>query len=576
MKNTRLSLLLFSMLVFKTWCQPFAFVDLAPEMGIDYTGRNSGIAVADYDGDGYEDLYISVWNGPNRLLRNIGGQGFEEKTEEAGVALSGNSRASAWIDYDNDGFLDLYVSHYEAPDVLFRNNGDGTFADVTLSARIGNIGKPYSVNVVDYDNDGWLDIYVANFRSQNALFRNNGDGTFSNYIFPSGALDNLTNAMGALFFDPDLDGDQDLYLVHDGQTYIFYENNGRGSFIDKSVESGLAYTGFGMGVDAGDINRDGYPDVYVSNLYENNLFLNNGDGTFTDIAAEAGVADYGMGWGVSFLDYDNDGWQDLYLANDTWFSPYPNVLYRNKGDLTFEKVDLDGPVSSVQGSYGTAILDVNRDGFSDLVVANSGTGDHLQLFVNQKSESNWIGLRLESRESNRMAVGTRLRGKDSMGNWHQAALSAGSGFASQSSLQKIWGLGQAEQLDSLWIFWPSGQKQLLTNLSGRDYYHIIEGDEALPEKALVSSMERWEASRSDLGILFPNPVKQLLSIELRTEEDLLLSIRDQWGRELVRRSVKGIGRSPTITQDVSHLQPGLYRVVLKAPRGYQVLSVVKI
>ena len=552
------------------------FADISRAAGVDHPGKSRGVAIADYDGDGREDMYVSVWEGPNRLYRNVDGLRFEERGGVAGVAHTGNTWASAWGDFDNDGYPDLYVSNHEAPDILYHNNGDGTFTDITRPARIGNIGKPYSVNVVDYDRDGRLDIYVANFRSQNALFRNNGDLTFSNYIFPSGALDDQTNAMGALFIDPDLDGDQDLYLIHDGQEYIYYENTGKGSFVDRSRASGLAYKGFGMGVDAGDVNRDGYPDIYVSNLYENNLFLNLGDGTFTDIATAAGVDDYGMGWGVSFLDYDNDGWVDFYLANDSWFSPYPNVLYRNKGDLRFEKVDTLGAVSGRQGSYGTARVDINGDGFPDLAVANSGTGDYFQLLLNSRTDNHWIGFRLRGVQSNRMAIGTRLRGKDEQGQWHWAEVLGGSGFASQASLLQNWGLGQATHLDSLWIYWPSGQEQILTDLSADSYYSITEGEAAIPDAVVSVSTKRLVAPTEPPVLrIFPNPATdhiQLDWISSLPEAPYRMRISDLSGRTLRQYF---LADTDTRQLSLGGLPPGMYmlEVLLEHRREVQRLVV---
>ena len=551
------------------------FADISRTAGVANPAKNRGVAIADYDGDGREDLYVSVWEGDNRLYRNLDGLRFEELGSTAGVAHPGNSWASAWVDYNSDGYPDLYVSNYEAPDVLYRNNGDGTFTDVTLQARIGNIGKPYSVNVADYDRDGRPDIYVANFRSQNALFRNNGDGTFSNYIFPSGALDDQTNAMAALFFDSDLDGDQDLYLIHDGQAYIFYENTGRGNFVDRSAASGLNYQGFGMGVDAGDINRDGYPDLYVSNLYENNLFLNNGDGTFTDIATAAGVADYGMGWGVSFLDFDNDGWLDLYLGNDSWFSPYPNVLYRNKGDLTFEIVEPGSPLSGMQGTYGTGVFDSNRDGHLDIGVANSGSGDVFQLFQNRGGANHWIGFRLEGRESNRMAIGARLRGKDQSGQWHHTQLISGSGFASQSSLVKTWGLGTATQLDSLWIYWPSGREQVITDLSGGTYYIITEGETAVPETGVtVATGTQVLPPSVVIARIYPQPANDELQLEWLAGDvgdDCRVRIADLSGRILRQYQCTA---SSSCQLDLDGLAPGLYVLELQTTKLRDVQKLV--
>ncbi|RMD73627.1 MAG: VCBS repeat-containing protein, partial [Bacteroidetes bacterium] len=343
-------------------CAQPAFVDLATQAGIAATGQNYGIAIADYDGDGYDDLYVTRRDGPNLLYHNLGNLQFEEVAGVAGVANAGVSSCAVWGDFDNDGWPDLLVTDRDADNVLYHNNGDGTFTDITAQAGVAEGSKVRAALTADVNGDGWLDIYLARLGLENKLYLNNGDGTFTDYTAASGALDDQIS-MGAVFFDYDNDGDPDLYLTHDAhQPYILYQNDGTGHFTDVSAAAGVNYAGQGMGVCTGDINHDGWLDIYITNLSFNTLYLNNGDGTFTDISDAAGVTDPGMGWGCTFLDCDNDTWPDIYMANDSYFSPLPNVLYRNRGDLTFENISEGTPLASMFAGYAVAVADFDHNG----------------------------------------------------------------------------------------------------------------------------------------------------------------------------------------------------------------------
>jgi hypothetical protein len=211
-----------------------SYKDVSNQAGVKGGGENIGVAFGDYDNDGDEDLYVSVRDGRNKLFQNIDGSNFINVAELAGVDHEGSSRTSIWLDVNNDGLLDLYVSNFNEIDQLYVNQGDGTFSEDTRLARIYNPGRTFSVNAADVNQDGFIDIYVANFREENKLFVNNGDGTFTNKIDELGPK-SMLNAMGAIFFDYDKDNDPDLYLVHDGQPNILYKNIGGGRYLDVST-----------------------------------------------------------------------------------------------------------------------------------------------------------------------------------------------------------------------------------------------------------------------------------------------------------------------------------------------------
>lgn len=507
-----------------------SFEDHSVAAGINNTGFNRSVAVVDYNNDGWEDLYFTRIGKSNVLYRNNGDGSFSDVSQLAGIDVAGDSGASVWGDLDNDGWVDLVLGNRDIPSQVFRNNGDGTFQDVTQMVGIENIAKVQSVLLADVNNDGWLDVYWANLGTQNAMYLNQGDGTFLDVTQVSGTTDTQLN-MGAVFFDYENDGDQDLYLSHDAnQANILYQNDGKGQFMDVSVAAGVAYEGQGMGVDAADFNNDGYLDLYITNLYENTLYLNNQDGTFTDVSEVAQVADLGMGWGTSWMDYDNDGWMDLYVCNETYFPVlghfYNNVMYRNLGDGTFAISSQNSPLESPLGGYGMAHLDVNKDGQLDIVIANSSPVDGNQLLFNKlQNDHHWITLDLEGTVSNRDAIGAKACLY--LGDLQLCdQVMAGTGYASQSSLRLHFGLGEAERIDSLIVQWPSGQKESFEDLVVDSYYQIIEAN------SITSSEGARELSPISMQI-FPNPVREILTFEIHLQQNTGSSsyrIWDQLGR----------------------------------------------
>jgi hypothetical protein len=397
--------------------------------------------------------------------------------ESAGVALSEDeqSRSAVWGDINNDGWPDLYVGNRSGRDYLFLNLGNEQFEEISLSAGILQTGNPISVNMADLNNDGYLDIYISNFMSHNGLYLNNQDNTFAFHSFSSQALDNGLS-MGTVLYDYDKDGDIDLYLVHDGfEPNFLYQNNGSAIFTEVAESVGLNTASFGMGVDIGDVNNDGWMDLYITNLGDNFLLLNDGTGHYSDISESANIEDFGMGWGTIFLDFDNDGLIDIYVANEYAFSPYPNVLYRNSGNMTFEKAEENGPVCNVDNSYGTASLDYDRDGNPDLLVANKNAGQGIQLFKNADRPNNWLGINLVGTTSNRDAIGAKITLTDNLDRIHYRELVAGQGWASQNSHIVNIGLGSASEITGLAITWPSGLVQDILVPALNAYYTIIEG-----------------------------------------------------------------------------------------------------
>ena len=486
-----------------------SFTDKTNFAGLGGSLINNGLFLGDFDNDGREDLYVCALNGgPNRLYRNMGNFIFQDVSSAAGVGYAGTSKVSSWADIDNDGDADLYVGNRDELDLLYINQGNGTFIEEGAARGINNLAPASSVLFSDINRDGWLDLYIGNVNSPNKLYLNNGSGYFSDHTQASGATDQAV-AMGSVFFDYDLDGDDDLYLTHDAQVpYILYENMGDATFQNISSDANTNYAGFGMGVDVGDYNLDGYMDMYITNLYDNVLYKNNGDGTFENVGEALGVNDPGMGWGNVFADFDNDRLPDIYVVNDSYFSPYDNVLYHNTGSA-FEIVSEGDPCESPYGGYATVASDLNDDGLVDLLVANNGAPG-IQLFQNKSTGTgHYIGLYLEGVASNRDAVGAKIEIHTTAGVQYDQVI-GNSGWASDNGRWMHFGLADQTSVDKVVIKWPSGATEEINELAVDQKYRIKEGEGVVTSsnevRGVVQSCQMI-SSEGVLNIHIPVPDK---------------------------------------------------------------------
>ena len=507
-------LIIISLFSFQTIFGQIAFQEITEQAGIaNSDNKNHGIAFADFDNDGDQDIYAFTRLNQNKLYENLGNGTFNDVALPTGVNHNGSTRAAVWGDINNDGWLDLFIGSYQAPDRLYLNNGavnngNVTFTDITFDAGIFNSEETVSVHMADVDADGLLDIYVANNLAENHLYKNNGNLTFTDITNSSGTND-ASHSMACAFFDYDNDGDQDLYLVHDFEVAnILYQNDGQGNFTNVAQAAGVDYAGHGMGVDVADINHDGWLDFYLTDLDENVLFLNDGQGGFTDISESAGTGDTGMGWGTMFLDVDNDGWQDIYVVNDSKYSPESNVLYRNNGDLTFQKVMQNTPLASEEGGIGGACGDIDNDGFIDIVLANTFGNSGNQLFKNLPNQNNWISFKLKGTQSNRAAIGSRILIEYGNGNTQSDLIMAGTGFAGANSLNIHFGLAQYQQVAKATIYWASGQVEEFFDLATNQIYDIQEVNEpvinaVVLKDSIVEKYGKFEAAL-DLEATYDN------------------------------------------------------------------------
>jgi hypothetical protein len=438
-----------------------------------------GVSWTDFDDDGYYDLYLANRATPdgqaNGLFQNIGEGGFSEITTGEIVNDISLSGTSTWGDCDNDGDLDVFVANGpNQANELYHNNGDGTFLKSSDGEIVTEIMGSPAASWVDYDNDGDLDLFVAN-TGNNSLFQNTGSSFIK--VMDNAIVNESDDSYGACWGDYNNDGYSDLFVAHSGNlNNQLFSNNGDGSFIKVENRNIVGDGGESHGGSWGDYDNDGDLDLFVPNTSEisggdNFLYNNNGDGTFTRITDGEIVNDGGYSYGSSWGDYDNDGDLDLYVANISWGeSPGKDFLYRNNGDGSFTKITDCEIVDEIEDSYGAAWADYDSDGDLDLFVARAaGSGPAENGFYrNNCNDNNWIKVDCYGRASNAAGIGVKVRIKaviDGEPIWQMREISAQTGYGGQNCLDVHFGLGDAATVDSVVILWPSGMVQYLTDVN---------------------------------------------------------------------------------------------------------------
>lgn len=534
-----------------------SFADVARVAGLDFRltcggpeklyimdSMCGGVAAFDYDNDGWVDIFLV--NGseigdfragkchPAKLYHNNRNGTFTDVTAKSGIDHCGWGFGAAVGDYDNDGNDDLYITYLTGA-VLYRNNGDGTFTDVTAKAGVANAGKwGTSAAFGDYDNDGHLDLYIANYveldldhlpefgqgpfcqyrgfgvscgprglkGSRDRLYHNNGDGTFTD-VSEKLNIDPLSYyGLGVMWLDYDLDGCLDLYVSDDSTPSMLYKGDCKGGFRDVGVRSGAAFSAdgreqAGMGIDSADYDNDGWPDIAKANFSDdtNNLFHNDHDGEFTDLA---GPANFGpistpfLGFGLKFFDADNDGWPDIFVANGhvnpqvdqhsfgVTYAQRP-FLFHNLGNGRLEEIGqrAGAPFTRRYVGRGAASADFFNDGKMDLLV-NVIDGSPLLLRNQSAKSGHWIRVKTIGVQSNRNGFGARVQVKS--GNLTQSAeVRANSSFASASDSRLHFGLGPAARIDSITIRWPSGTVDRLGAQQVDEEILVKEGQGIVPQ-----------------------------------------------------------------------------------------------
>jgi len=532
---------------------PATFVDVAARSGITFRHDNaassqkylietmgSGCAWIDYDQNGLMDLYLvngaatRIYNPPHplrsALYRNNGDGTFTDVTQKAGVGAEGLFGMGVAVgDYDNDGFPDLLVLGY-GRSILYHNNGDGTFTDVTTRAGVANSGRwASSAAWFDYDNDGRLDLIIANYVDWSpernfycgdhgpglrsychpddynpvppALYHNNGDGTFTDVSKSSRVGLKSGNGLGVVTFDYDDDGWQDIFIANDSMANFLFRNNRDGTFSEVGYTAGVAVSmdgaaEAGMGVDAADASGDGRMDLIVTHLDTQlaRFYRNLGKQGFEDatLRSKIGYATYHMsGFGARFMDFDNDGLRDVFMANghvldniqryhaDTHYAE-PKLMFRNTGNAIFENVsaNLGSDFRLARVSRGAAIGDFDNDGDLDILVNNNGEAP--QLLRNDGGNANhWLQIFLAGTRSNRDGVGARVKltaGDLVLYDQRKGGMS----YQSAQDPRLHFGLGHRTKIDSIEIRWPSGETTKLSNLPADQIISIKEGAGVIP------------------------------------------------------------------------------------------------
>lgn len=529
------------------------FVDVSAHTGVTHAaicGDNdkktylietlgTGLALIDYDNDGYPDLFtvnasqlkgFTKGQEPiNHLYRNTGNGMFVDVTAAAGLAKSGWGQGVCAGDFDNDGFEDLFVTYY-GHDVLYRNTGKGSFEDVTAAAGLAGVPVRWGTgcSFVDYNLDGKLDLFVANYvqfdmkntptpdsssacrwKNQpvlcgpmglkggvNRLWRN--DSQPGKPVFTDVSKETRISSTGeryslsATTLDYDRDGWPDLYVAVDSQPSILYRNNRDGTFTDRGVEASVALNESGteqagMGTAAADFDGDGHLDLAKTNFIDDlpNLYRNNGNGSFDEVTIASGLGKYRefMGWGVAFLDFDNDTWPDLFMVNGHIYpqlknSPYAQrrILYRNQGNRKFKDVssEVGASVMAEKSSRGLAIGDYDNDGDTDILISNMNEPPSI-LRNDGGNGQRFLNLKLTGRKANRSGIGARVtvvcEGRRLVGE-----VRSGSTFLSQSDLRLHFGLGATTKVDRIEIDWPGGSKETITDVAADQFLTVRQGE----------------------------------------------------------------------------------------------------
>lgn len=522
--------------------KPVEFVDVTSAAGIKWGIKQlapgikylietmgGGGGLIDYNNDGLLDIYLVCYSqtpqpDPNIklkdvLYRNNGDGTFTDVTAQAGINNSMLGMGLAVGDYNNDGFADMYVTGY-GQSKLYRNNGNGTFTDVTERAAVNNRLWGTSAAFFDYDADGYLDLFVCNYLSfdpegrvacdffdgrpycylsrfkgsPGVLYHNNRDGTFTDVSAKAGISSQLGKGLGVIAFDYNNDGRMDIFVANDASPNFLFRNNGDGTFSEVALEADCALDPNGqprgaMGVDAEDLDDDGYQDLFVTNFSQqpNSFWHNNGDGTFNETTYELNLGKVSVpmsGFGTRFFDYNNNGLVDLFVLNGHPFEPIqkvfpettyaePPFLFENTGKSFREVAATHG--AALRKFYlgrGLALGDIDNDGDSDLLLMNAGEPPRL-LRNDGGNRNHWLGIKLVGTKSNRDGIGAKVTVKAGALR-HTKQLLGGTSYCSASDLRLLFGLNEAGKVDEVEVRWPSGKVTTLKDVAVNRYLTIKE------------------------------------------------------------------------------------------------------
>lgn len=513
------------------------FEDMAPQLGVATKGLAGGSITEDFNNDGLLDILVTssgfTESDQMRLYINNGSGSYDDKTIEAGLEGLVGGLNCVQTDYNNDGFADIFVLRGgwfgewgKHPNSLLKNNGDGTFTDVTQEAGILSFNPTQTCVWADFNNDGWLDVFIGNETSVSTQAMNRGsvnkihkaefylnkkDGTFEN-IANSVGMTFTKLIKGATALDANGDGYTDLYLsIMGGQNKLLI-NKGNLKFDDRTTASGATGPFVSFPVGAFDYNNDGLEDLFVCGYSTSNntlsfetafelmgnqptaalpkLYRNNGDGTFADVTIETRMNHSIYGMGFNYGDLDNDGYLDIYFGtgDPNFESIIPNRMFRNVEGKYFEEVSYEGGFSNIQKGHGISWGDMDNDGDQDIYITMGGAheGDiyQNQLLVNPTSGNNWVNIQLTGDKSNRKAIGAKVHLVTSLGQHIYRTVSSGASFGGNSYALEV-GLGKADQIDLVEVSWPvTGQQQVFENIAVNQHIEIVESESQIKTKEI--------------------------------------------------------------------------------------------
>ena len=555
-----------------------AFDDVAAQIGVDYSYGDSeyggGVSFADFDNDGWDDITYASENGVDLyFFKNTNGV-FNLVTFN-GISNTSKAKQVIWVDYDNDGDKDFFVTAIEGKNAFYSNDGEMNFTDISSTIGIFQTDLfTYGASFGDIDNDGDLDLFISNRSPEdhNYLYRNDS-GIYVDITGTSGISLEGQLSFCSIFFDYDKDGLQDIYVSNDKEENInrLYKNLGDGVFQDVSESSNAGVDVSAMSTTLGDFNNDGWFDIYITNtpfsqvssIQGNVLLKNNGDGTFTNVATETGTSFDSVGWGSVFLDADNDGLLDIYVSSSENGngSLISSAFYHQQDDETFIIPQDIGFNTDLRESYTNAIGDINNDGKPEIVVGND-TDNNFLWQNNTLNENNWLKVKLEGVVSNKDGIGNTIEINVDGQSQYRYTL-AGEGYLSQNSFYEFFGTGLSNLIDYVKVTWTStGATETFNNIEANQSITIKEGIGILNDNNYIVE---------DLLSIYPNPSNDgVFKLSTKNNESNTLKVYDLSGRLIF--NVKNLKNNDEFS--LNHCKKGIYVANLSSGKKSSTIKLV--
>ena len=554
------------------------FDDVAAQIGVDYSYGDSeyggGVSFADFDNDGWDDITYASENGVDLyFFKNT--NGVYNLVTFNGISNTSKAKQVIWVDYDNDGDKDFFVTAIEGKNTFYSNDGEMNFTDISSTIGIFQTDlSTYGASFGDIDNDGDLDLFISNRSPEdhNYLYRNDS-GIYVDITSTSGISLEGQLSFCSIFFDYDKDGLQDIYVSNDKEENInrLYKNLGDGVFQDVSDSSNAGVDVSAMSTTLGDFNNDGWFDIYITNtpfsqvssIQGNVLLKNNGDGTFTNVATETGTSFDSVGWGAVFLDADNDGLLDIYVSSSENGngSLISSAFYHQQTDETFIIPQDIGFNIDLRESYSNAIGDINNDGKPEIVVGND-TENNFLWQNNTSNENNWLKVKLEGVVSNKDGIGNTIEINVNGESQYRYTL-AGEGYLSQNSFYEFFGTGLSNIVDYLKVTWTAtGVTETFTNIEANQSITIKEGIGILSNNNYVIE---------DLLSIYPNPSNDgIFKLSVKNNESHTLKVYDLSGRLIVK--IKNIKDNDEFS--LNYCKKGIYIANLSSSQKNSIIKLV--